>query len=238
MDTGSPHLPSWSSDPIWTCRRPAWESTGYEGMVAFWPCYRGCAGCAQGGTHSPWLASICLRMGYRALNKNEGHKEGSFTPCFQLSAGQGWTPSLMYFLHISYVYRWWGLFPELSLWGLVMQIAGFHFSMFYLLPYDCRVRITHHLRLGFFGKYWEMFPLLNLLQNISQKAACQEEPGALHSPWAERVPACLLPEGICTPHRGRPAGPLSFSLATLPKLKKASLSTCSFKCRQDNAVAI
>lgn len=181
MDTGSPHLPSWSSDPIWTCRRPAWESTGYEGMVAFWPCYRGCAGCAQGGTHSPWLASICLRMGYRALNKNEGHKEGSFTPCFQLSAGQGWTPSLMYFLHISYVYRW-CLFPELSLWGLVMQIAGFHFSMFYLLPYDCRVRITHHLRLGFFWEILRNVPPFELApkhlpeSRLSGRAWCPPQP--------------------------------------------------------------
>lgn len=197
-----------------------------------------------GGTHSPWLDSICLRMGYRALNKNEGHKERSFTPCFQRSAGQGWTPSLMYFLHISYVCRWWGLFPELSLWGLVMQIAGLDFSMFYLLPYDCRVRITQHLRLGFFwGNIEKCSPFwTGLLQNSSLKAfPCQEEPGALPSAQSRRalcLPARPLPEGTCPSHRGCPAGPLSSSLATLPKLKKAYLSPCSFKCRQANAVAI
>lgn len=77
MGTGSPHMPSWSSDLIWTCRRPAWE--WFEGMVEFLALLQGMCMLCPGGTHSPWLASIGSRMGYRALNKNKGHTEGSST---------------------------------------------------------------------------------------------------------------------------------------------------------------
>lgn len=191
------------------------KAQGLRGLWAFWPCYKGCAWCAQEVHTDPGYSAHAPGWGTEPWTKKKGTKKGvSPTPRSQLSAGQSWTPPVTYFLHIRYVYRWWGLFPELSLWGLFMRIAGLGFFMFYLLPYDCRVRITLHLQLVFWGNIEECSHFwTGLLWNISQRAACQEEHRVLHS--------ALLPMGICTFHWGRPARAFSFSLAALLEAEKS-----------------
>lgn len=91
------------------------KAQGLKGWWAFWPCYRGCACCAWGLPTAPGEPAYAPGWGTEPWTKMKGTKKGvSSTPCSQLSAGQGRTPSLMCFLHISYMYRWWGLFLELS----------------------------------------------------------------------------------------------------------------------------
>lgn len=121
-----------------------------------------------------------------------GTKKGvSPTPCSQLTTGQGCSPSLTCFLHIWYTYTWWGLLPELSLWGLFMQITGLGFFMFSLLPYDFRVRITLNLGL-FLGEILRNVPPFELAcsKTTPRKPLVRKNIAFSGVLWAEQLPAC------------------------------------------------
>lgn len=233
MGTGSPQLPSWSSDPVRTCRRPAWEGTGFEGTVGFLTLLQGMCMMCPGGTHRPWLPSICPRMRYRALNKKRRAQRREFHPLHVFSlvlvrAG----------LHLSHIFFTLDTCTDdeacsLSFHceGCLCELLGLGFSCF----------ISSHMIAGSGSLCIYGWFFAGILRNVPTfELACSET--SPREPLVRKIIA--FSTVLCCPWGSAP-----FTGAVLPglfpshwqhfwKLKKAYLSPCSFICRQANAVSI
>lgn len=155
-------------------------------------------------------------MRNRALNKNEGHKEGSFT--HSMFSAYHWSGlfsiSHMFSSHLIHVHM-----MRLAPWAFILRVvyANYWTWFFHVFSPPIWFQGQDHsaFRVVFRGNIEECSPFwTGLLQNNSQKATCQEEHRVLRSALSRAAP-CLPLVGICACHWGCPAGALSFSLATL-----------------------
>lgn len=236
MGTGSPHLPSWIRPSL--NLQGDLHTQGLKRWWTFWPCYKACACCAQ-GVPTASGASICSRIGYRALN-NKGKEFHTLHVLSLVLVRVGLRLSCVFFtLGTRTDYE--ACFLSFCCEGCLCKLLDLVFSCF----------ISSHMIAGsgslciygcFFGEILRdiQLPLLNWLapeqvpeSHLSGRAwcspQCSEQSGSLPATrqWGS-VPftgAILL--GLCPSHWQH-----------FQKLKKACLSPCSFKCRQANAMAI